>query len=324
MAPHPHSIPQLVQYQQQSNANNISPMPSSYMLSSPAPQHAVQHPPNTKIDGNTGQLGYVQASPVHVVQPAAVYQPTPNTALPPVANHQPSITAANTVPPQVVYATPTMTQPMMHQPVMPSLTAHSAIAQQPITVNSGVSNPQYVFPGPQQASMSMFPPPPGATNNPCSLQNPTLYYPATALQPKPPQSAMQAQVPTTMGSGPQRPSQVAAPPKTVASSVKKIFKGSTGKKVALVGGGLLAGAAGLIGLDIGDSMAGSFEGCDAGAGAEYASGGGDFADASQQVCEPPADASYGGGSDPTAAVWESNLDNVAYNSAMTADTMNNI
>ena len=131
-----------------------------------------------------------------------------------------------------------------------------------------------------------------------------------------------------MGSGPQRPSQAAAPPKTVTSSMKKLFKSSAGKKVALVSGGLLVGAAGLIGLDIGDSMAGSFEGWDAGdagAGAEFTSGGGELADASQ-VCEPPTDASYdiyGGGSDPTAAMWESNAASQAFGAEMSAQASAN-
>ncbi len=131
---------------------------------------------------------------------------------------------------------------------------------------------------------------------------------------------MQAQGPTNMGSGPQRPSQAAAPPKTVTSSMKKLFKSSAGKKVALVSGGLLVGAAGLMGLDIGDSMAGSFEGWDAGAGGEFTSGCGELADASQ-VCEPPTDASYdiyGGGSDPTAAIWESNANSLAFNAELSA------
>jgi hypothetical protein len=77
--------------------------------------------------------------------------------------------------------------------------------------------------------------------------------------------------------------------------MKKFLKSGRGKTAALVGGGVLVGAAALMGLELGDSMDGAFEGWsgegefasedvftsgggeDAPGGGEYAPGGGEYA-----------------------------------------------
>ena len=185
----------------------------------------------------------------------------------------------------------------------------------------------------------------------CKQQlSPTPYYPAATPQSGAPQQAIQAQTLTSTYSGPPHPSRVDSQTKSVASSMKKVLKSSRGKKVALVGGGMLVGAAALMGLDLGDSIDGAFEGGDVEAeyapgegeftseggctsgGGEYTSGNGGLADASQLQYQPGTGAPYGACADPgvsaTTGMFDSQMDNVAFGNEMSAAAasagMNNI
>jgi hypothetical protein len=171
--------------------------------------------------------------------------------------------------------------------------------------------------------------------------SPAPYYPAAAPQSGAPQQAIQAQTHTNTYSGPLRPSQADTQTKSVTSSMKKFLKSSKGKKVALVGGGVLVGAAALMGLDLGDSIAEGFGGGDLGTeyasgegeftsgGGEYTSGGGEYtsgngglADASQLQYQPGTGESCGAYADPgvsaTTGMFDSNMDSLAFGNEMSS------
>lgn len=116
--------------------------------------------------------------------------------------------------------------------------------------------------------------------------------------------------------------------------MKKYLKSSKGKKVALVGGGVLVGAAALMGLDLGDSIAEGFGGGDLGTeyasgegeftsgGGEYTSGNGGLADASQLQYQPGTGESCGAYADPgvsaTTGMFDSDMGSLAFGNEMSS------